>query len=255
MTKLNPKGFILWRGNSPIDGEPIVAIMTLESSNRKTGNMAQVYILHADKLPTIALADGSDHSICGDCPHRRKWNPAEAKYTRSCYVNVGQSVNSVFRAFKRGSYVDVSETMPLDVWRWFERKYLNRFKIRWGAYGDPAMIPLRVVRHWNNCATAHTGYTHQWKFSWAAPFKGIFQASCDSFADYMQASSAGWKTFAVVPKGDAPFSGKLCPATAENSQAQCATCKLCDGAKTDIFVVAHGVGANHIRPVREPVAA
>ena len=35
-------GFVIQRGNSPIDGKPFVAVMTLESGNRKTGNMCQV---------------------------------------------------------------------------------------------------------------------------------------------------------------------------------------------------------------------
>ena len=36
------------------------------------------------------------------------------------------------------------------------------------------------------------------------------------------------------------------PATADNSQAQCITCSLCDGAKTDIFVEAHGSGSKYV---------
>jgi hypothetical protein len=38
-------GVELWRGASVIDGSPIVYIATLSSSNRKTGNMIQTWIL------------------------------------------------------------------------------------------------------------------------------------------------------------------------------------------------------------------
>jgi len=65
-------------------------------------------------------------------------------------------------------------------------------------------------------------------------------------ADYLDASAHGWQTFAVIPKGSQAYSGKLCPATAHNSQAQCITCSLCDGAKTDIFVEAHGSRAKYV---------
>jgi hypothetical protein len=70
-------------------------------------------------------------------------------------------------------------------------------------------------------------------------------ASCDGLQDYVEASTLGWKTFAVVEKNSVAFSGKQCPATIDNSQAQCITCNLCDGAKTDIFVPVHGPGASN----------
>ena len=130
-------------------------------------------------------------------------------------------------------------------------------KIRWGAYGDPAMISPSLVALLNEHAAGHTGYTHQWSQPWAQWCKGVFQASCDSFAQYLDASAHGWKTFAVVAKGKQSFSGKLCPATADNKTdifieltvLECITCSLCDGASNDymsltIFVEdAHGSGA------------
>lgn len=232
-----PTGFVIDRGLSPIDGAPYVAILVLRSENRKTGDMAQVFILRPDIPPLEALASGADRTICGDCPHRRRWNPEAGKFTRSCYVDVGKSVGSVFRAFARGSYPD---------WRPECGTHLRGRRIRWGAYGDPAILSPEVVRNLTAIADGHTGYTHQWRHPWAAWAQGLFQASCDTFADYLDASSAGWRTFAIVPQGAVPTSGKLCPATAPDSQAQCASCRLCDGAKTDIHVVAHGLGAAYV---------
>ena len=239
------KGLVIDQGLSPFNGEPYVAIMVLKSSNRKTGQMAQVYIIRPDIHPVDAL-EGADAAVCGNCPHKREWDPELLKFTRSCYVNVGQGVAAVYKAFKRGVYADA---MGENLQPWLSKlaKVRGGFKIRWGAYGDPAMIAPEVVQQLNRVAVAHTGYTHQWRYEWASAFKGVFMASCDSFADYMDASSVGWKTFAVVAKGATPYSGKLCPATAPNSVAQCNTCKLCDGAKTDIFVEAHGVGAAYVK--------
>ena len=41
-------GAVIWRGASRWDGAPLVVIVTWESSNKKTGNMAQTWILRAD---------------------------------------------------------------------------------------------------------------------------------------------------------------------------------------------------------------
>ena len=231
MTK--PLGFIIDQGLSPIDSMPYVAILTLKTSNRKTGNMAQVWILRSDINPVAAIATGADYSICGNCPHRKQEDGS-----RSCYVNVGQAPNSVYKAFKKGRYA-IATSKDL-------KAAVTGRKVRWGAYGDPAVLHKSVVDEINSYAVSHTGYTHQWRQEYSQQFKGLFQASCDGFTDYLDASAAGWRTFSVVPKGYKPASVKQCPATVTNSKAQCLTCSLCDGAKTDIYVEAHGSGAKHV---------
>ena len=230
MTKF--KGYVLQHGTSPVNGDPFVVIMTMESANAKTGNMCQVWILHENLDPVDAVSLGADDTVCGDCPHRK-----QSDGSRSCYVNVGQAPKSVWNSYKRGIYGKLSD---LDL------AVIEDRKIRWGAYGDPAMIDSTLVTILNERAAGHTGYTHQWRQPWAQWCKGLFQASCDGMADYLDATAHGWKTFAVIPQGSEAYSGKLCPATADNSQATCATCKLCDGVKTDIFVEAHGTGAKYV---------
>lgn len=228
-----PKGFIIDRGLSPIDGQPYVAILTLNSTNRKTGNMAQVFILCDNINPVEAVQTGKDVTICGNCPHRKQQDGS-----RSCYVNVGQGPNSVWKAYKRGSY---SELNYLQL-----SQLLRGKRIRWGAYGDPSVIDPGIVVTLNKYAQGHTGYTHQWREEFASSFKGIFQASCDGFNDYLSASDLGWKTFTVVSTNANPNYAKQCPATVELSQAHCITCKLCDGARSDIYVHAHGSGKKYV---------
>ena len=233
-----PNGYIIDRGLSPIDGQPYVAILTLESSNRKTGNMAQVWILCEDINPVEAVQTGKDVTICGNCPHRKQQDG-----TRSCYVNVGQGPNSIWNAYKRGTYRDAVSHQQ----SWNDiAKAVSRKRIRWGAYGDPSVLSPFIVTMLNGYAQGHTGYTHQWRSEFAQVFKGIFQASCDGFQDYLDATAHGWKTFTVVHKNATPNYAKQCPATVENSAAQCATCKLCDGARVDVFVNAHGTGAKYV---------
>ena len=48
------KGYVLHEGPSPFDGQPIVSIATLHSSNRKTGDMVQTWILPRDLHPLDA---------------------------------------------------------------------------------------------------------------------------------------------------------------------------------------------------------
>ena len=228
------RGYVLWRGPSPIDGKPIVVIAVLRSSNRKTGDMIQTYILRDDLNPLSAIASADDYSICGDCPHRK-----QPDGTRSCYVNIGQSVMSVWKAYKAGRYKEL--------WTNEELEHVVRDRgIRWGAYGDPACIPFELVWWLNSFADNHTGYTHQWREEFASPFKGVFMASCDGFSDYCDASLAGWKSFTVVPKGYKPYGIKQCPATVDNSEAQCVTCSLCSGNKANVYVEAHGSGSKYV---------
>ena len=229
-----PLGYILDEFNSPIDGSPCVAILTLNSSNRKTGNMAQVWILRSDINPVEALNTGEDVSICGDCPHRKQEDGG-----RSCYVNVGQAPNSVYKAYKAGKYV--KDPMCLE-----SIKAVKGRSIRFGAYGDPAIMRPFIVKTLIRACKSHTGYTHQWRQRFADQFVGLFMASCDGFNDYLDATSNGWKTFSVVPKGYKPNDIKLCPATVANSKATCAACNLCNGLKTNVYVEAHGSGAKYV---------
>lgn len=235
MTK-QPKGWILGEFQSPIDGRFCVAILTPKTANRKTGDMMQVWILRQDVHPVDAVNLGLDESICGNCQHRK------SIYTghRTCYVNVGQAPASVWWAYHRGIY------QPDFLWE--DRKYLKGRHVRWGAYGDPAIIPPHIVDPINYYAAGWTGYTHQWMQPFAQEYKKIFMASVDSYLEQKVAMDEGWKTFRVVPKGIKGI-GHQCPETVENSSAQCVTCNLCNGNKTDIWITAHGPGKKHFGPI------
>ncbi len=230
-----PRGVVLWEGLSPLDGSPIVCVATFKTSNRKTGNMVQTWILKSNVNPVVAIKEGLDESICGGCYHRGfKDCSGKVIRKRSCYVNVGQAPNAVYKGYVKGIYPKYDASL--------HAKYFINRKLRWGAYGDGAMLPAELVTYFNSIVVSHTGYTHQWRLNFAQWSKGVFQASCDGLSDYLEASAHGWKTFAVVAKDNIPFSGKQCPATI-NDKVQCITCMQCDGSKGDIFVPVHGTGA------------
>lgn len=211
-------GIELWRGPSNFDGSEIVAIAILRSENMKTGNMIQTFILRIGTVPTEAVKNGEDAAICGDCPHRRT---EDGK--RSCYVNVGQSVNSVYRSFLKGNYPKVSE----DSWG----KLVKGRKVRLGAYGDPAMVPAPVWEKFIANSAGHTGYTHQWKKT-SESFKHLCMASVDSMEEAREAWSAGWRTFRVRGASEVKQSGEVsCPASKEAGfKTTCENCGLCAGS-------------------------
>jgi hypothetical protein len=226
-------GVVLYHGPSAYDGANIVAIAILRSENAKTGNMVQTFILRPDAKPTEAIRDGSDASICGACPHRR--DPSTGK--RTCYVNVGQSVNSVHRAYLAGNYPEVDPSVAASL--------CKGRRVRLGAYGDPAMVPDRVWRNLISMASGHTGYTHQWRV--APAFRDLCMASVDSDAEAAEAWASGWRTFRVRERSDATLPGEVtCPASKEaGSRTQCERCLLCSGnpnrpgLKPGIVIVRH----------------
>jgi hypothetical protein len=209
-------GIELWRGASAFDGEPIVALAIFHSSNRKTGDMVQTYILRQGIKPTDAVNTGADASICGDCPHRK-----QADGTRSCYVNVGQSVNAVMRAHDAGRYPAVPLSAAADM--------VRGRGVRLGAYGDPAMVPASVWRAFISRASGHTGYTHQWRT--APEYRDLCMASVDSEAEARMAWAQGWRTFRVREESDATIPGEVvCPAGEEGGKRTiCDRCRLCSG--------------------------
>jgi len=220
-------GLVLHEGPSPIDGEPIVSIATLHSNNRKTGDMVQIWILRQDMPPMEAIKSGGDRSICGGCPHRGTGTK------RSCYVNVFRAPAAIWRTYQAGGYPLISS---------YEDAFAGRL-VRFGAYGDPSLIPITVVANVLMFAKGHTGYTHQWFEAFAADYRGIFMASVDSAMEEQMAQQQGWKTFRVYP-ADVPIDqSQTCPAQLTNYRVQCHTCQMCNGKKANIGIHAHGAGA------------
>jgi hypothetical protein len=238
----NPNGIVLWQGPSQIDGAPIVVIATglqASSGNVKTGALIQTWILRSDIAPHDALHTGADASICGACPHRGRIVDGR-NVERACYVKVFQAPLSVFRSFERGIYAAPSQSDAAEM--------LRGKRVRLGAYGDPAAVPLQVWQSILQHAGPCTGYTHQWKAiepAWAA----YVMASCDSESDHAAAKALGFRTFRVRLSTEPVLPREIaCPASAESGfKTVCASCVACGGtrskARADIVIIAHGSGA------------
>ena len=229
---------IIYDGPSQLPGDggtPIIAVLTGlngRSTNGKTGNMLQTWILLRDVNPSAAL-DGDDEAICGDCIHRRR------NGRRTCYVNVGHAPRSVWAAYQRGRYetVDPDHAGLLATGR----------KVRVGSYGDPAAVPSSVWRSLIANAAGHTGYTHQWRD--CADISDICMASCETEEDVLDAWALGYRTFRVMEPHQEAMEGELvCPASEEMGKlTTCERCGLCAGAMRHkpnvirgIAIYAHG---------------
>ena len=227
------KGFILDK-NVGFDGRQVVSIATLKTSNKKTGNMVQVWILREDQNPLEALKSGADVSICGDCKHRNG----------SCYVQVGQAPASVWKAYKRGTYKDFSELTEKD-----KTALLNR-KVRFGSYGDPVLIKIKKIRALLALTkNSFTGYTHAWNDPVFQDYKAFFMASVDSKKEYFQALKKNWRTFRVRKESEALEKNEFsCPASVEAGKKRtCLDCMACSGTRKGRgtpSIIVHGSSAN-----------
>lgn len=233
-----PLGLVLYHGPSRLDGTPIVVIATLGSSNVKTGDMVQTWILRADVDPLAASRAATDDAVCGDCPHRRSLGGA-------CYVNLGQAPVGVWRAWRRGVYMDARYGNVPDP------TVLAGRKVRLGAYGDPLAVPAEVwqgLLYYTNAG--HTGYTHQWRREGADEYRHLVMASCDTAEEHALATSRGWRTFTVLAH-DAPAPARTFECLADSKGKTCEECMACDGARPDrdlqpasVWIRVHGAVAN-----------
>lgn len=232
---------VLYKGPSMIDGEPIVALATgidRPSSNRKTGDMIQTWIMRADLSPIVAAGLGADFSVCGACPHRGDGYGNQ----RSCYVVIAQAPTSAWMAWSRAGQPSASLASVVE-------RCAGRM-IRLGAYGDPCAVPAEVWRQLIDRSSGWTGYTHQWRRLESFEYQGFLMASVDSAEEQRIATSQGWRTFRVgSAPSSKPMQGEIpCIATVTNKT--CAQCRLCSGSERksapSIHIVPHGTGARYV---------
>jgi hypothetical protein len=223
--KTKEGGYVLFEGKSNIDGSNIVGILTLKTTNIKTGQMAQLWILNADMNPVETSKLGLDVGICGGCKLRQSLGGA-------CYVNIGQAPNAVYKAFKRDKY----PTLAIK-----DYSILNGLKIRFGAYGDPYALPVEILASLKAIAVNNTSYTHQWRIG-SKILKSVSMASVDSIEEQKEAVANGWRTFRVATEDSIILDNEIiCPNVTKG--VNCADCNLCNGATSkakNIIIPIHG---------------
>ena len=236
------KSAIIYNGPSLLDDKPIVVIATYSNRNTKTGHVVQTYILRSDINPLEASKTGEDYSICGDCTMRGEVttdpNRKQAK-GRRCYVNLGQGVLIVWKAYKRGVY-PMAQIIKGNGFTINNIKDVGRGRfVRVGTYGDPAAVPPKVWEDLLAECQTFTAYSHQsgWR-------PDIAMQSADNRTQAVAHWKAGRRTFRVIADlGDLDKANEaLCPASKEaGRRVQCTACKLCKGSSLgkSIAIVEH----------------
>lgn len=232
-------GHVSWQGPSLLDASPIMAVAISASSNVKTGNMVQTYILRQDMHPSEAVQSGSDFAICGSCSFRPYLGGA-------CYVKIGFGPAMVYKTWRRGAYKLSEDPSEIGAGR----------LVRLGTYGDPMAVPVRIWKALVSKAEGHTGYTHQWQNldidqHQRQGIAELCMASVDSEAEANLARLAGMRYFRVrMPEAPLGERERVCPASAEaGERLTCSTCGVCDGTapgregKASVVIAVHGLQA------------
>jgi hypothetical protein len=238
-------GYTVYEGPSALDGQPIVVIALVKSSNRKTGNMVQTYVLTQATRPTAAVKSGADASICGDCKHRPFLGG-------SCYVVVAQGPTVVYKQWQAGAYPRATAAQV--------GALLAGRVIRLGTYGDPAAAPVGLWQALVAQAAGRTGYSHQWAnealpAADRAALAKLVMASVDSADEAAAARAAGLRYFRVMHASETLGAREFaCPASEEaGKRTTCDKCRACDGSdragKASPAIVAHGGKASRFIPI------
>ena len=224
-----PRGVVLHRGPSELGGGDIVVIATFESLNTKTGNVITIWILPDGENPTQALRDGTNHRVCGTCGLQGS----------ACYVDLSKAPNSVAKSDVRRNYPDLEKRI--------HAHYFYGRVVRFGGYGDPAAIPLDIIKWVAKTCRAFVGYSSQ--LFWidrrrANALAKFLMCSCHNLAQHEEAERRGWRSYTVIPEnGKAPAGSIECPHT--KKFIRCESCLLCCGTSKkakSIYVHAHGKG-------------
>jgi hypothetical protein len=196
--------------------------ITSTTQNRKTGDMIQLWILHMDIKPTDLVQSGIDaQTVCKGCPFASGGG---------CYVNAGQAPQSAWKAYKRGSYKD------------FNISKFKGKKVRFGAYGNPSLIPLEIIKDIVSVSSGHTGYFHDWhemSNEQAIAYGQYFMASTETQTSFEKVKSLGLRVFHVSPiqpKG-------TIECLSDSHDKQCRDCMLCAGNSKkarSIWISPHG---------------
>jgi len=205
----------------------IQVIATEKGNNRKIGKAIQIWIVPRSETVTESRRNGNDaKNQCKGCP---------LASNHGCYVG-SYYVDAIQRSAWAGKKPYAKN--KADIVRLVKGKF-----VRFGAYGNPSMIPLSLVKLIADNASGWTGYFHDWHlmpFKRAQAYARYFMVSCEP-DNYAQAKSLGFRAFVTRdPSRPAPAGLVDCPSS---RGITCSDCQLCCGTSKparSVSIPVHG---------------
>jgi len=201
-----------------------------------TFDLRQFELANSGRKITPAEFYALDIRNCLDCPLSGNVNNGIGKCYTHKYMQFSGFL-SMLRSIGKIEQIpsELDDHNRAQILRWCAGNY-----VRFGTYGEPALLPFDLVENMALNSKSWTGYTHQARKNWAQPFKALFMASAHSDKD--AASITGWRSFIAKPKHE-ESAGVQCPASAELNLTNCSACGLCSGlngkGKKNIKINAH----------------
>ena len=224
-----PLGYIIHEGET--NGQNFAVIATFNSSNEKTGSMIQIWIMLTDIHPVEVVRSGLDAvTICQGCPFASG---------NGCYVNMAFAPTNIFKTYKAGKY---EKLFPKDYSTVFAGK-----TVRFGAYGNPTLMPFSIAKAIAKASKGWTGYFHNWAQMTvveARQWNELFMASTETQNSYNLAKQLNLRVFHVSPTKPVLNTMECVNST---KQIECRDCLLCAGMSKpakDIWIAPHGNKAN-----------
>lgn len=208
----------------------INVIQLKPSANSKIGfgYVVQTYHFSPEQFKDFK----SDSLNCLGCPFSFSSN---TELSGKCYTHKGMQRLGLNSMLNRLSKLDIEEFNKDKFNELLSKvKSVNPSLVRFGAYGEPTLLPMYVVEQL--AKYRHTGYTHAWrKFP---QFAGIFQASVHSLVELAEANQLGYKTFRIADVKER--SEAICPASKEAGKKKtCVECRMCNGAMKNVVIAQH----------------
>lgn len=164
-----------------------------------------------------------DSTNCLDCPFSGNGG-AGGCYTHKFNQYVG--FLSMLRSIKEEELTPLTQIKKSTIMIMSANTY-----IRFGSYGEPSLLPIRLVQSMTRVASSWTGYTHQHNKPFAQEFSKYYMASTHSDIEAIRRSADGWRSFIALQKGK-DATAVSCPASTEAGfKSNCAKCGLCSGTE------------------------
>jgi hypothetical protein len=218
------------------------------SQNKKIGigYIIQTYHFSIEQVKDMAL--NNDAASCMDCPLSFNQNNGKSG---GCYTHKGMQLMGL-KSMLRSLNKKLDTIKDFDAFEF--KTFIDKVKkgtpvnlIRFGAYGEPVLLPIEIVEVLASMSPKTTGYTHQWNKLKYHGYNKYFMSSTHTDEERNQSRALGFRSFFVATediKGAKPENATNCPASKESAlNLSCIACGLCNGArrgnKKDIYILKH----------------